>query len=218
MNQEARALIEAEARIGGLLSPSQRQFVILQSKKNVLLAVGKKRKRTTDEESLLRSLQNKIMHDKRSMTDFDERLLVKLNVKSGAEREAKRRAGQVKLLDRSAAQRKSKSREGRTKEQVEMERSDQRVYKVARRAGGLSVERRADVRAGRKKNKDTAVYSGDALKTKQITEGTFFVDPLTGGSDSLGALGEFTCNHCGALRLLNICHQSNNQICLLFAK
>ena len=172
---------------------------MLQSKKNVLVALGKKRKRTNDEETLLRSLQIKIMNGKRDMEDFDERLLIKLPGKSGA-------------------QRKSKSREGRTMDQVEKEWSDQRVYKVARRAGGLSVERRADTRAGQKKNKDTSVYSGDALKTKQITEGTFFVDPLTGGSDSLGALGDFTCNHCGALRLLNICHQSNNQICLLFAK
>ena len=192
-------MIEAEARIGGLLSPSQRQFVILQSKKNVLVAIGKKRKRTTDEETLLRSLQIKIKNGKRDLEDFDERLLIKLPGKSGSLREAKRK-------------------EGRTMEQVEKEKSGQRVCKVAQRAGGLPVERRADVRAGQKKNKDTSVYSGDALKTKQITEGTFFVDPLTGGSDSLGALGDFTCNHCGALRLLNICHQSNNQIFLLFAK
>ena len=190
---------EAETRLGGLLSPSQRQFVILQAKKNILVAIGKKRKRTTDEETLLRSLQIKIKNGKRDLEDFDERLLIKLPGKSGALRQAKRK-------------------EGRTMEQVEKEKFDQRVCKVAQRAGGLPVERRADVRAGQKKNKDTSVYSGDALKTKQITEGTFFVDPLTGGSDSLGALGDFTCNHCGALRLLNICHQSNNQICLLFAK
>ena len=193
-------MIEAETRIGRCLSPSQRQFVILQSKKNVLLAVGKKRKRTTDEEALLRSLQIKIKNGKRSMKDFDEGLLVKLNVKSGAEREAKRRAAQVKLPDRSAAQRKSKSREGRTMDQMEKERSDQRVFKVAQRAGGLSAERRADVRAGQKKNNDTSVYSGDALKTKQITEGTFIVEPLTGGSDSLGSLGDTSCTHCGALK------------------
>ena len=90
----ARALIEVETRIGGQLSPSQRQFVILQSKKNVLVSVGKKRKRTTDEEALLRTLQNKIKHGKRDMEDHDERLLIKLNVKSGAERVAKIRAGQ----------------------------------------------------------------------------------------------------------------------------
>ena len=168
---------EAETRLGGLLSPSQRQFVILQAKKNILVAIGKKRKRTTDEETLLNTLQRKINNGKRDLEDYDERLLIKLPGRSGALREAKRK-------------------EGRMMHQVEKERSGQRVCKVAQRAGGLSVERRADVRAGRKKNKDTAVYSGDALKTKQITEGTFFVDPLTGGSDSLGALGDFTCNHC----------------------
>ena len=193
-------MIEAEARIGGLLSPSQRQFVILQSKKNVLVAIGKKRKRTTDEETQLRSLQIKIMNGKRDLEDFDERLLIKLPGRSGAQRVAKRRAAQVKLPDRSAAQRKSKSREGRTMDQVEKERSDQRVFKVAQRAGGLSAERRADVRAGQKKNKDTSVYSGDALKTKQITEGTFIVESLTGGSDSLGSLGDTSCTHCGALK------------------
>ena len=85
-------------------------------------------------------------------------------------------------------------------DQVEKERSDQRVFKVAQRAGGLSAERRADVRAGQKKNNDTSVYSGDALKTRQITEGTFIVEPLTGGSDSLGSLGDTSCTHCGALK------------------
>ena len=85
-------------------------------------------------------------------------------------------------------------------EQVEKEKSGQRVCMVAQRAGGLSAERRADVRAGQKKNKDTSVYSGDALKTRQITEGTFIVEPLTGGSDSLGSLGDTSCTHCGALK------------------
>ena len=84
--------------------------------------------------------------------------------------------------------------------QVEKERSGQRVCMVAQRAGGLSVERRADVRAGQKKNKDTAVYSGDALKTKQITQGTFIVEPLTGSCDGLGNLGDTSCTHCGALK------------------
>ena len=91
----ARALIEVETRIGGQLSPSQRQFVILQSKKNVLVSVGKKRKRTTDEEALLRTLQIKIKNGKRDLEDFDERLLIKLPGKSGAQREAKRKAGQT---------------------------------------------------------------------------------------------------------------------------
>lgn len=195
----ARALIEAETRIGAQLSPSQRQFVILQSRKNGLVAVGKRRKRTSDEETLLRMLQIKIMNGKTTMKDFDERLLIKLKVKSDAQRQARRK-------------------EGRTMEQVEKDRSGQRVCMVAQRTGGLTDERRSDVRAGRKKNKGTSVFSGDALKTKEITEGSFLVEALTGGSDSLGALGDFSCSHCGALRFCQICHQSNNQICLLFSK
>ena len=56
------------------------------------------------------------------------------------------------------------------------------------------------MRAGQRKNKDTAVFSGDALKTKEITEGNFIVEPLTGGCDGLGNLGDITCNFCGALK------------------
>ena len=55
------------------------------------------------------------------------------------------------------------------------------------------------MRAGQRKNKDTAVFSGDALKTKE-TEGNFIVEPLTGGRDGLGNLGDITCNFCGALK------------------
>ena len=194
-----RALIEVETSIGGRLSPSQRQFVILQSRKNELVKLGKSRKRSNEEDAMLRKLQDKIKNCRRSLEDFDERLLIKLNVKSDAERQTKRRAGQ-EMVDRSGAQREAKRKAGRTMEQVEKEKSDQRVCKVAHRAGGLSAERRADVRAGQKKNKDTSVYSGDALKTRQITEGTFIVEPLTGGSDSLGSLGDTSCTHCGALK------------------
>ena len=83
---------------------------------------------------------------------------------------------------------------------VDMERADSRVGMVANRAGGLSTARKEDVRAGQRKNKDTAVFSGDALKTKEITEGNFIVEPLTGGRDGLGNLGDITCNFCGALK------------------
>ena len=34
------------------------------------------------------------------------------------------------------------------------------------------------------------MFSGDALKTKKITEGIFIVEPLTGGLDGLGNLGD----------------------------
>ena len=89
---------------------------------------------------------------------------------------------------------------GRLRDQVEKEREDERVRKVSERAGGLSQARKEDVRAGRKKNKDTAVFSEDALKTKEITEGNFIVEPLTDGCDNLGNLGDITCNFCGALK------------------
>ena len=89
---------------------------------------------------------------------------------------------------------------GRTPEQVDKERADKRVSMAALRAGGLSQSRKEDVRAGQKKNKDTVVFSGDALKTKEITEGNFIVEPLTGGRDGLGNLGDITCNFCGALK------------------
>ena len=172
---------EVETRLGAKLSPSQRQFVILQSEKNELLAVGKKRKRTTAEESLLRTLQNKIKHSKRDIMDFDERLLIKLPGKTGADRQSERR-------------------KKRREEEVDKEKSDLRVRMTSLRTGDLSSERIADVMAGRKKNKATSVFSGDALKSKEIEEGTFIVEPLTGGRDGLGNLGDVSCQHCGALR------------------
>ena len=91
-------------------------------------------------------------------------------------------------------------REARRKSGLSKERAVQRVCMVAHRAGGLSQSRKEDVRAGQRKNKDTAVFSGDALKTKEITEGNFIVEPLTGGRDGLGNLGDITCNFCGALK------------------
>ena len=172
---------EVETRLGAKLSPSQRQFVIFQSKKNQLLAVCKKRKRTADEEALLRILQNKIKNVKRAMEDFDSRLIIKVPGKTGADRESERR-------------------KKRTEEEVEKEKFDNRVQKASKRAGGLSTERMVDLRAGRKKNKATSVFSGDALKSKEIEEGTFIVEPLTGGRDGLGNLGDVSCQHCGALR------------------
>ena len=98
---------EVETRLGAKLSPSQRQFVISQSKKNQLLAVCKKRKRTADEEALLRILQNKIKNVKRAMKDFDSRL-IKVPGKTGADRESERR-------------------KKRTEEEVDKEKSDLRV-------------------------------------------------------------------------------------------
>ena len=194
-----RDLQVAEARIGRL-SSSQREFVTIQCKKNSLIELGKKRNR--EEDALLRRLQIKLMNSKRDMSDYDDRLLIKpkSSAKSGAEREAKSRATRGKKRDRSGAEREARRKRARTSDQVEKERADSRVGMVAHRAGGLSQSRKEDVRAGQRKNKDTAVFSGDALKTKEITEGNFIVEPLTGGRDGLGNLGDITCNFCGALK------------------
>jgi hypothetical protein len=194
-------LQEAEARIGNL-SPAQRNFIALQSQKNALVEMGRKRKRSNEEETMLTRLQIKLKNSKRDMSDYDERLLIKPKscAKSGAQRKAKMRESQGKRRDPSGAERQARRKEGRTPKQVEKERNHQRVCMVAKRAGGLSDARKADVKAGRRKNKDTSVFSGDALKSKEITEGNFIVEPLTGGSDGLGNLGDVTCSHCGALR------------------
>ena len=191
----------AEARIGRL-SSSQREFITLQSEKNSL--VERKRKRSNEEDALLRRVQIKLKNRRRDMSDYDDRLLIKpkSSAKSVAERVAKTRAtrGRGKKRDRSGAEREARRKRGRTSDQVEKERAVQRVCMVAHRAGGLSQSRKEDVRAGQRKNKDTEVFSGDALKTKEITEGNFIVEPLTGGRDGLGNLGDITCNFCGALK------------------
>ena len=136
------------------------------------------------------------------MSDYDDRLLIKPKAKSVAERVAETRAtrGRGKKRDPSGAERQARRKRARTSDQVDKERALQRVCMVAHRAGGLSQSRKEDVRAGQRKNKDTEVFSGDALKTKEITEGNFIVEPLTGGRDGLGNLGDITCNFCGALK------------------
>ena len=199
--QVVKDLQEAEARIGRL-SPAQRNFITLQSQKNALVEMGRKRKRSNAEETMLTRLQIKLKNSKRDMSDYDDRLLIKPKscAKSGAQRMTKLRESQGKRRDPSGAQREARRKEGRTPEQVQKERTDQRVSKVAQRAGGLSQARKEDVRAGRMKNKDTEVFSGDALKTKKITEGIFIVEPLTGGLDGLGNLGDIVRSYCGALK------------------
>ena len=170
----------------GSLSSSQRQFVILNAKKNVLVATGTKRKRSMEENVLLKTLQTKIKHGKRDMADFDQRLLIKLPGRSDTERKRMRRMM-------------------RSEEQVENENADARVGMVAHRAGGISDARRVDVRAGRKKNQGSSVYSGDGLRNQEILDGTFIVDQLGEGTpDYLGALGTSQCSFCGALKCFPI--------------
>ena len=181
-------------RLGRELSASQLDFMKIQHRKNEFAAVGKKRKRSTEEDAEFKKLQNKLKHARRDMEDFDDRLLFKPPPKSNA---------------KMVAQRKEK----RTQEVVEKENNVERVRLVAKRAGGLSEARLADVRAGRRKNKSTGVYSGDALRNMEIEAGTFLVEPLTGGSDGLGNLGDVSCNHCGALRYI----LSSDQLPYFFA-
>ena len=200
-DQVVRDLQMVEARIGRL-SSSQREFITLQSEKNSLVEMGRKRKRSNEEDALLRRVQIKLKNRRRDMSDYDDRLLIKPKAKSVAERVAETRAtrGRGKKRDPSGAERQARRKRARTSDQVEKEKEDERVRLVSKRAGGLSAARKEDVRAGRKKNKDTAVFSEDALKTKEITEGNFIVEPLTGGRDGLGNLGDITCNFCGALK------------------
>ena len=78
----------AEARIGRL-SSSQREFITLQSEKNSL--VERKRKRSNEEDALLRRVQIKLKNRRRDMSDYDDRLLIKPKAKSVAERVANSR-------------------------------------------------------------------------------------------------------------------------------
>ena len=55
-----RDLQVAETRVGQL-SSSQRNFVTLQCKKNSLIEMGRKRKRSNEEETMLKRLQNKLL-------------------------------------------------------------------------------------------------------------------------------------------------------------
>ena len=109
-------------RLGRELSASQLDFMKIQHRKNELAAVGKKRKRSTEEDAEFKKLQNKLKHARRDMEDFDDRLLFKPPPKSNAQREAQRK-------------------EKRTQEVMEKERTIQRVCKVAQRAGGLTEVR-----------------------------------------------------------------------------
>ena len=187
-----------EARIGRL-SSSQRNFITIQSKKNSLIELGKRR--NGEEDALLRRLQNKLKHSPRDMSDYDDRLLIKPSAKSGAERKAKSRASRGKKRDPSGAEREARRRSGLTPEQVDKERADNRVAKVTHRAGGLAESRKRDVRAGKSKYQGSSVYSGDALRNSEILEGSFIVDQLGDGTpDSLGALGTTQCSSCGALK------------------
>ena len=71
-DQVVRDLQVAEARIGRL-SSSQREFITLQSEKNSLVEMGRKRKRSNEEDALLRRVQTKLKNRRRDMSDYDDR-------------------------------------------------------------------------------------------------------------------------------------------------
>ena len=95
-------------RLGRELSASQLDFMKIQHRKNELAAVGKKRKRSTEEDAEFKKLQRKLDNSRRDMVDFDVRLLFKPPPQSKAQMEAIRKAK-------------------RTQEMVEKERTNQRV-------------------------------------------------------------------------------------------
>ena len=157
-DQVVRDMQVAEARIGRL-SSSQREFITLQSEKNSLVEMGRKRKRSNEEDALLRRVQIKLKNRRRDMSDYDDRLIIKpkSSAKSGAQRVAKTRASQGKKSDSTGAERQARRRSGWSRQRVEKEMEEDRVRKVSKRAGGLSQARKEDVRVGQRKNKDTAV-------------------------------------------------------------
>ena len=79
-------------RLGRELSASQLDFIKIQHRKNELAAVGKKRKRSTEEDAEFKKLQRKLDNSRRDMVDFDVRLLFKPPPQSKAQMEAIRKA------------------------------------------------------------------------------------------------------------------------------
>ena len=172
-----------ERELGRQLSKEEHEFVDAQLEKRGIQSM-KAAKRSDEQSTRLKKLDNFINHAKKQLQDP---LLVvkKAPAKTPAQRKAtpeQREADRVRLA---------------TPEQ----RVAARVRKVVARVGGLSEDRRNDVEAGRKKNKNTSVYSGDALRNSEVFECTFLIPTLEDDEeDALGQLGNTECQHCGALR------------------
>ena len=64
-------------RLGRELSASQLDFIKIQHRNNELAAVGKKRKRSTEEDAEFKKLQRKLDNSRRDIEDFNVRLLFK---------------------------------------------------------------------------------------------------------------------------------------------
>ena len=110
-------------RIGRELSASQLDFIKIQHRKNQLAAVGKKRKRSTEEDAEFKKLQKKLNNSRRDMEDFDVRLLFKPPPKSNAERVAMRKEKRIQeVVEKERtnnAQGEAKRKAKRTQEVVE---------------------------------------------------------------------------------------------------
>ena len=198
-----------ERELGRQLSKEEHEFVDAQLEKRGIQSI-KAAKRSDEQSTRLKKLDNFINHAKKQLQDP---LLVvkKAPAKTPAQRKAtpeQREADRVRLA--TPEQREASRLRKATPEQMEATRlrmatADQmeatRVRMVGLRAGGLSENRRRDVEAGKKKNKKTSVYSGDALRNNEVFEGTFLIPALEDNEeDALGQLGNTKCRHCGALR------------------
>ena len=172
-----------EADLGRQLTEEEHEFVEAQLERKTIQAIQTD-KRSAEQTTRLKKLQNFINHAKKKLQD--PLLIIK---KPPAKTAAQRMA--------TPAQKEADRMRLGTPEQ----REATRVRMVVARAGGLSEDRRRDVEAGRKKNKKTSVYSGDALRNNEVFEGTFLIPALEDNEeDALGQLGNTKCRHCGALR------------------
>ena len=106
-------------RLGRELSASQLDFMKIQHRKNELAAVGKKRKRSTEEDAEFKKLQKKLNNSRRDMEDFDVRLLFKPPPKSNAERVAMRKEKRIQEVVEKERTNNAQGEAKRTQEVVE---------------------------------------------------------------------------------------------------
>ena len=185
-----------EADLGRQLTEEEHEFVDAQLERKAIQAIQTD-KRSAEQTTRLKKLQNFINHAKKKLQD--PLLIIK---KPPAKTPAQRKANPAqKEADRMRLGTPEQMEAGRVRKATPAQREASRVRKVVARAGGLSEDRRRDVEAGRKKNKKTSVYSGDALRNNEVFEGTFLIPALEDDEeDALGQLGNTECRHCGALR------------------
>ena len=183
-------LQRVERELGRQLSKEEHEFVDAQLQMRGIQSI-KAAKRSDEQSTRLRKLQNFINHAKKRLQDplF---IIKKVPAQTPAQR---REAARVRMA--TPEQKEADRVRLGTPEQ----REAARVRMVVARAGGLSEDRKRDVEAGRIKNKKSSVYSGDALRNNEVFQGTFIIPALEEDEeDALGQLGNTECRHCGALR------------------